>query len=251
MGANWSAVCASENCLSGSGHVLALGGMIVRAMRYPMKFSALPVVAGLSALAAGASVLLAAPEAKAACIGGNNVCLEFNPGSVTTPTNVPLGGSVINNSFPFTKARVQFDIIGFENFPFDLTSISVNNAPGLPSSTAFNSVTNITVDSGGSFGLYNTNWVNLSSSLTTANFSAAPTTISFSIPAGVGIPNSAQLIARLQYWNAAESVGQARFSTGFTTSAAAVPGPLPILGAASAFGFSRSLRRRIKLAKSA
>lgn len=34
------------------------------------------------------------------------------------------------------------------------------------------------------------------------------------------------------------------------TAPASVPGPLPILGLAAAFGFSRRLRRRIKLAKS-
>ena len=33
--------------------------------------------------------------------------------------------------------------------------------------------------------------------------------------------------------------------------AAAVPGPLPVFGAAAAFGFSRKLRRRIKLAQGA
>ncbi len=36
-----------------------------------------------------------------------------------------------------------------------------------------------------------------------------------------------------------------------TPSAAAAPGPLPLLGAAAAFGFSRQLRKRIKLAPAA
>jgi hypothetical protein len=35
-------------------------------------------------------------------------------------------------------------------------------------------------------------------------------------------------------------------ATPFTSSAAPVPGPLPALGAAAAFGFSRKLRKRIK-----
>jgi len=35
-------------------------------------------------------------------------------------------------------------------------------------------------------------------------------------------------------------------STPFSSSTAAVPGPLPALGAAAAFGFSRKLRKRIK-----
>lgn len=41
---------------------------------------------------------------------------------------------------------------------------------------------------------------------------------------------------------------QAYYAVGTAT---AVPGPLPILGAAAAFGFSRKLRKRIQLNNSA
>jgi hypothetical protein len=40
-------------------------------------------------------------------------------------------------------------------------------------------------------------------------------------------------------------------STPFSSSAAAVPGPLPALGAAAAFDFSRQLRKRIKRSNNA
>ena len=39
--------------------------------------------------------------------------------------------------------------------------------------------------------------------------------------------------------------------TPFSSSTAAVPGPLPALGAAAAFGFSRKLRKRIKRSNNA
>jgi len=41
--------------------------------------ASLPLATGLAALAVGASVLLSAPEAKALCIDGNNVCTTFDP----------------------------------------------------------------------------------------------------------------------------------------------------------------------------
>ena len=54
----------------------------------------------------------------------------------------------------------------------------------------------------------------------------------------------------------APTTGQAIWATSLPSSqpapagpAASVPGPLPVLGVAAAFGFSRKLRKRIKLHK--
>ena len=81
-----------------------------------------------------------------------------------------------------------------------------------------------------------------------ANFAASPLSkLSFTIPAGAATLG-ATITARIQYQDAAETQlltsGGNFFATG-DGGGAGVPGPLPLLGAGAAFGFSRSMRRRI------
>ena len=49
-----------------------------------------------------------------------------------------------------------------------------------------------------------------------------------------------------QIWSAGGSSNLTSFGITFTQSTSSVPGPLPVLGAGAAFGFSRKLRKRIK-----
>ncbi len=202
--------------------------------------ASLPLATGLAALAVGSSVLLSAPEAKALCIDGNNVCTTFDPVSDSTPdvggfTGTGTGTTAYNN------VGVQFTVAGGP-LPVTLRNVRVSGT-GLPGgffdlgdfeATGPSPFTD-TVSSG-----------NLTTIATGPALDLANYTLSFEIPAGLNLGTS---ISSSIFFNRNSGLTPVFSSTAFTTTA--VPGPLPILGAGAAFGFSRSLRRKIKLAKSA
>lgn len=218
-------------------------------MRYPMKFTALPLVAGLSALAAGTAFVLAAPGAKAACLDAASVCSTFDPATATNVINRPVTGSVSaqNNASKLVSGGIQFNIGSSTplTYPFSFTNVVVNNVPTGGANATFN-IGTVTFNSDADlFKNFPTPLTSITNRTTAANFTAAGTTVSFTIPAGIftgATSISSSVIYQRQNLQIANSD---------EFSMSNVPGPLPILGAASAFGFSRSLRRRIKLAKAA
>jgi hypothetical protein len=228
-------------------------------------YASLPLATGLTVLAVGTSVVLSAPQAKAACIGGNNVCTTFNPSTLTQVRNVVPGGtasaSAAANS-QITEWGLQFALADRANqftFPFTINNIVITNLPIANDAVTNWNVGSITFntfnDSGNFVGsgpnVFRANSTFGGSNITSnINFAATGvnarnTQISFDIPAGF-VAGGGSIDANLLFGRT--GTGADGTSSIFTTTAS-VPGPLPLLGAASAFGFSRSLRRRIKLAK--
>ncbi len=210
-------------------------------------FTAAALTGAFAALAAGTLVFYA-PEARAACSGGNNICATFDPGSASTVSGIggftgtftpPFGSPP--SSYDLSKVRAQFAVSNYTGAGFTLTGISLtgqgisttlplanlaipgNSAPGTPFLTSFS---------------------NLDSSIsnpTLFNFSGS--TISFTIPTGLNLGTT--ITASIQY-QSADGSGQSTTSGNPFITTASVPGPLPLLGAGVAFSFSRSMRKRIK-----
>ena len=82
----------------------------------------------LAALAIGA-VALSAPEARAACIGGNNPCTTFDTNLTASPTSVPIGAGT-STLVPFSNLRIGFYATGITPAvnPFNITNISVSSS---------------------------------------------------------------------------------------------------------------------------
>jgi hypothetical protein len=192
----------------------------------------------LAAVAIGA-VVLSAQEARAACIGGDSVCTTFDPTTASTPTGVGgfTGGG--NALATYTKAKLRLTFTGtttpqtFSNF--------LLSGQGITTPLTFG---NLTASTSGT--RVESAFVNLDSSVSGGSLNFSQNTISFQIPAGIALGSS--LIVDIQYADALENninTSVADFTTTAATSSS-VPGPLPLLGAGAAFGFSRTLRKRIK-----
>ena len=202
-----------------------------------------------SALAAacvsGSVILLPASPASAACIGGNSTCSTFDPTTSSNPTLGPgaLSGTTVSAGDPYGFVVFRVAVTGFTGSSFDLTGFDLTAGDGISSTlTGFGDV-NITGN-----GSFASAFVPLSSTVGTANF--ANNAFSFTIPSGVGAGTT--LSVKLSYADTASLTAlQIGTSAGtFTTAAssppsAATPGPLPIIGAFSAFAASRQLRKRV------
>jgi hypothetical protein len=211
-------------------------------------FGSLALKVSCASLALGAAAWNAS-EARAACIGGDSTCATFDPTTISTPTLI--GGLTGTFTPPsgakntLTKAKILFEITNFVS-PFTLTGISLTG-DGITTSLSFTPVS-ITGD-----GSFETDFVNLNTTISYPNSLAfANSRLSFSIPAGLAV--GTQIDADIRYTSSNGSRQVATTGTSFTTLAslprargASVPGPLPLLGAGAAFGFSRKLRHRIKL----
>ena len=206
--------------------------------------ASLALSCSLTALGIGALGLCAAP-AQAACIGGDGICTTFTGDSPSTPTGVggfsgtlSLSGAQVLNRF-----RVNFKVAGYTGSPFSLTGISVAGDGIIGSPLVVPDVTGI------GNGTTVSSFVNLSTSISSLDYTNS--TISFAIPSGINTGSS--ITAELFYASTAETGGipdnSLTSDSDFTTTA--VPGPLPLLGAGAAFGFSRTLRKRIKAADQA
>lgn len=211
-------------------------------MKYSFPWSA---GVGLAVLALTSGVVLAAPDARAACIGGNPPCSAFTPDTPTDATFTFGGGQQTGATAPWTTVDVAFRAISASPFPITLTNIRLFG-DGLPVGGVVLSFGGapgeVTLAGNGLPNAITSQLVNLQPSLTAFDFNNSR--LSFTIPQGLQI--GSQLAATLTYQDQQELNN--RQSSALTSS---VPGPLPILGAASAFGFSRSMRRRIKAAKAA
>lgn len=194
------------------------------------------VVAGAAAL--GCLAVVPVPEARAACIGGNDACTTFTPSTVSTPAGVGAftgtGSAIVSD--PFTQAQIRFAVSNFTGSPFTISGISLAG-PGIGAPISLGSV-NVTGNS-----TFATGFVNLTTPVTSFNFDPS-SKISFTIPAGV-VNVGATIGASIRYMSADPNNNYiVTSSQGFSTTAV-VPGPLPLVGAGVAFGFSRRLRRRI------
>lgn len=189
----------------------------------------------VGAAALGCVALMPVPEVKAACLGGDGICSTFNPGTASTPTDVGNFNNVVAGTF--TKAKVQFNLSNFTGSPFSLTGISIKG-DGITGSLSFG---NVPFNADGNF---ETGFVNLTTPISASTVNFSNSSISFTIPGGL-INDGAVLEASLQYSPANGSIPASAFSTPAFITTASVPGPLPLVGAGVAFGFSRKLRRRI------
>ena len=203
--------------------------------------------------ALGVMVVMPAPEAKAACLEstgtlgspGYNPCATFNPGTASVVTDYQdFSGSfgtptALSPGLQF--AQVSFQVSSLST-PFSFDSVTLSG-PGLsPSPLSFGSV-NIT--SATSF--FGSSIISLGSSLSSGSFGDYK--LSFSIPGSV-VPDGSVIDLDLAFCSAPDCTSGAgkQFvsSTRFGALTAEVPGPLPLMGAGIAFGFSRKLRRRIR-----
>jgi hypothetical protein len=209
-------------------------------------------IAGLVVAAAASSAFaFGAAPAKAACLPTNPsaTCSTFNPSTASNVVDYAGFSGTFDPQDPFLyqQARVQFELTGtWTPTPFTISGISIQG-DGINTSLSFSSKT-VSDNSAVTFDDIQTSWVALNSNVGAINF--ANSKISFIIPAGVA-PAGGTISARIQYRDLANT--QLNTSNGaFLGTAtnnggggAGVPGPLPLLGAGAAFGFSRSMRRRI------
>jgi hypothetical protein len=180
------------------------------------------------------SVLLGAPQAKAEFIPPN----QFNPSSSSTIPAIGGFAGIAPGPFSYNQVRVIFDLSSGWTAG-TLTGISITG-DGIAGSLPFS---NLSFTGPGTFF---TDFAPIAPPITSINF--ATSTLSFTIPAGVA-SNGNTITARISYNDTAAF--QTNTSSAVLLTAASsvpVPGPLPLLGVAAAFGFSRKLRKRIKQA---
>jgi hypothetical protein len=208
-------------------------------------------IAGLVVAAAASSAFaFGAAPAKAACLPTNPSasCSTFDPSSTSNVQGYGDFTGFFNPSgaFQYTKAAVQFSRTGTWDFtnPITISGISITG-DGITSSLP---IGNFNLNSGSTS--YSTNQTSFQPITAVNPWDATNSTISFDIPAGVASPG-ATLTARIVYTNENEDQLNTTGNNFSTTSTnppsppSTVPGPLPLLGAGAAFGFSRSMRRRI------
>ena len=205
------------------------------------------VLSGTFAALAAGTLAFYTPEARAACVGGNNICATFDPGSASTVSGV--GGFTGTFTPPvgspgtdLTRVRAEFAVSNYTGAGFTLTGISLTGQ-GI-SSTPFNLPDLIITGNSAALNPFLTGFVNLNAPIsypTQLDFSGS--TISFTIPTGLNLGTT--ITASIQYQSTLGS-GQSTSSLNPFTTTASVPGPLPLLGAGVAFSFSRSMRKRIK-----
>jgi hypothetical protein len=211
-------------------------------------FGLLTLKGALLGVAIGA-VALSAPEARAACIGGDSVCTTFDPTTASTPTRGTgtFTGTSSSLTNPYQHVRVLFSVSNYSGTPVTLDNIILG---GNGISSTLTGLGSLVIN--GNFGFTATaasapfGYVPLNTSVSSLNFSSS--TLKFGIPAGLGVGTTVE--ARIQYSdtnvnNDVSIVSSSIFTTTAATSSS-VPGPLPLLGAGAAFGFSRAMRKRIK-----
>ena len=211
-------------------------------------------IAGLVVAAAASSAfLLDVTPAKAACSdapsAGQN-CSTFNPTSSSnlegfgftdsnwiqnnTLTGIrftadeSIHGGLSGSTMTFTPDPMSITNIAYSFNGTDWLTDGINTSVTMPSGSgqSVNAVTTSQV-----FG--SPNW--------SGNFR-----VRFTVPS-LTTSNAGQLAVRVSSNGAGGTNTQTRLftSTTLTPPAAGTPGPLPLLGAGAAFGFSRSMRRRI------
>ena len=188
------------------------------------------------------AVALSAPEARAACIGGDSVCTTFDPTTVSNPARGGFTGNG-NTTLVYQKVKVLLTFTG-SALPVTFTNITLSGQ-GITSVLNFGSLT-ATI----SGQEEETGYLSLNTFVAGSDLNFSSNTLSFTIPSGVSIGST--INASFVYFANSSNINGplAQFTTTAATSSS-VPGPLPLLGAGAAFGFSRTLRKRIKAADQA
>lgn len=201
---------------------------------------------------AGSGVLLAfsTSSAQAACLptDPSSTCATFDPATPSTLSGYDqftgqFSPPVPPNDNRYNQARVQFRFGGSWTSPFQISGISLTGDGITTSLSAPNKTINTPTND---YDDNATAWITLNSTVSSLDF--ANSTLSFVIPGGVAA-GGATLESRIQYRSI--NTSQLNSSSGNSMSTARgtmVPGPLPILGSGVAFGLSRRIRRRIRLA---
>lgn len=199
---------------------------------------------GIAAAAATSAPVFFQAPAQAACIPDNSTCTTFDPSSASSPDQVSGFSGSYTNATPLTRVRVIFQTTGTFSTPFTISGIKLFGAGLNPAGETLADVSFTGSPTSSAFitGL----------NLTSQNFNTSK--ISFTIPSGIATAGSgATLTALINYQNEADPTLYANTSaTPFTTTVkqdtTETPSPLPLLGAGAAFGFSRRLRSRVRLA---
>jgi hypothetical protein len=205
------------------------------------------ILASAFATATAASIFVSSPV-KAACqatSAGNN-CATFNG---VGNSNVVYNGftdGVFSANAKITD--ISFDFVGITGvFPITLSNLMYSFDNFATAGITFN--TGSYTASGAGFGLDILGGVvNAPGGVIGSNFA-----VSFTIPAGTYTPTTGSRFIRMNVGsnNAADTLPQTQTRQSLpvaSPSTAQTPGPLPLIGAAAAFGFSRKLRRRISIA---
>ena len=218
-----------------------------------------------AALLTGCAGLLVGGSAKAAAVATVDTC-TFGVAGATCPTYTTAPGRLADKIFSVVKApnqgsgEVKFTWVDYTGNGVspedDWASVIDWGTPGIIGPLAggeFDYTLSIDPASGYSFGLVSLDSQELGSGgttvtkelfkgLTDANSLGVLTSVSGGHDeldlAGTGIQ---QLYVK-DSWSVSEQHSLQTLSNGFEQT---VPGPLPLLGAAAAFGWSRKLRRRV------
>jgi len=207
----------------------------------------------LSAAAASSMALSAAP-AKAACVdagsGTTQDCAQFDSTTPTTVTTFGYNDDGFIGSTSLDSLRFYAGIIApppdwtFSPSPITISNIEYSLNGGGSFTSAGLNATSASLDAG-SFS------VNLiSSAISIAPITSNSFQIRFQIPGGVTTSNAGRLKVQIGATNPLDGPQvQTRsiLATAYSPSSG-VPGPLPLMGAAAAFGFSRRLRSRVRIA---
>ena len=203
---------------------------------------ALPAMGAALALAISLSSVLATSRAQAACLTtvGENVCATFDASTPSTAVQ------------PFTSQNLQtnryFQLSLLTNAGFSYTITDLAWSKDGTSFTNFSPIS-LSLNANGSRSY--TNIVDYGSAI------GIPLYLRYTLPTGVALGKVIEgtLIANNNGTNNAGILSDSlndyqiinRDSLSVAGSATqAVPGPLPVLGAAGFYAFSRQLRRRIK-----
>jgi len=204
-----------------------------------------------SAFAAAAATLLVNSPAKALCLTSNsaNNCTTFNPSS---SSSVVYGGYTDGG---FTSNDRLTDISFYSTsitagLPITLTNIAYS-LDGTTFVTTGLTATSYTITANGAAG----SGTNLLNAFNIPGGIGSNFKLQFTIPASVGFAPTDGSATISAYIRNQQASGPALPQTQTRDSAAyiappssGVPGPLPLMGAAAAFGFSRKLRQRISIA---
>lgn len=210
-------------------------------------------IAGLVvAAAASSTIVFSIAPVRAACLPSDPsaTCATFDPSSASNILERSGFTGSYTNATPLTQVRVLFQATGTFSLPFDITNITLFGDGLSPTGQA---LSNVSITSTGLSG----NQGGISAFITGLNLNSQNFTnskISFTIPSGVASAGSgATLTAFINYQNNTNPTLFANTSgNNFTTTVTSgppvpTPGPISILGAGAAFGFTRRLRRRISV----
>ena len=212
-------------------------------------------IAGLVVAAAASSAFaFGAAPAKAACVtagsGTTQDCIAFNSTSPTTVTTFGYNDAGFLGSTSLTSLAFFSGIIPptpawtFSPSPITISNIEYSlNGGASYTSTGLNATS---VSLASNFA---------SADLITTPFSVSPILtdqfrLRFQIPGGVTTSNAGWLkvqIAANDPVDGPQVQTRSIQATAYSPSSG-VPGPLPLMGAAAAFGFSRRLRSRVRIA---